>query len=111
MKYYVTFFLSFCVLTGQGHHDHGGSAAGKVSGTIINSVNSERIKYASVGLISKQHEEVVSGQLSDEEGQFFFYEVPVGLYYLDIKCIGFHTWKSNEFKITKKKIYAVKNPL
>ena len=104
MKYYVTFFLIFCVLTSQGHYDHdghGGSAGGKVSGTIINSINSERIKYASVGLISKQHEEVVSGQLSDEEGQFFFYEVPVGLYYLEIKCIGFHRWESNEFKITK----------
>ena len=64
---------------------------GVLTGTIIDSLSSEPLKYASISLIDIDHNELVTGGLSDERGNVYINEIPEGYYIALIEFIGYES--------------------
>lgn len=62
---------------------------GIVSGLVIDSVSNIPIQYASVSLISKRNNQIVTGGITESDGKFTITEIPVGKYDLSIEFIGY----------------------
>jgi len=62
---------------------------GVVSGTVIDSVTSAPIAYASVSLIDKREQTVVTGGITDDQGRFRIDEIRLGRYDLVVEFIGY----------------------
>ncbi len=75
------------------HKDHSHKpkmpAIGIVQGTIIDSVTSEPIEYASVSLVNLEHNELVTGGLTNKNGRLNITEIPLGRYVAVIEFIGY----------------------
>ena len=79
--------------TAFAHKDHSHKpkmpAIGIVQGTIIDSVTSEPIEYASVSLVDLEHNELVTGGLTNKNGRVNITEIPLGRYVAVIEFIGY----------------------
>ena len=64
---------------------------GVLTGTIIDSLSSEPLKYASISLIDIDHNELVTGGLSDDRGNVYINEIPAGYYIALIEFIGYES--------------------
>ena len=77
--FYIYFFSIQNIF---GHKDHSNKPAmpaiGIVRGTIIDSVTSKPIEYASVSLVDLEHNELVTGGLTDKNGLLNITEIPLG---------------------------------
>ena len=75
------------------HKDHSNKPAmpaiGIVQGTIIDSVTSKPIEYASVSLVDLEHNELVTGGLTNKNGLLNIREIPLGKYVAVIEFIGY----------------------
>ena len=78
----------------HGHKDHAKKPAmpaiGIVQGTIVDSVTSKPIEYASVSLVELEHNELVTGGLSNKDGRLNITEIPLGKYAAVIEFIGYN---------------------
>ena len=78
----------------HGHKDHAKKpvmpAIGIVQGTIVDSVSSKPIEYASVSLVELEHNELVTGGLSNKNGRLNITEIPLGRYAAVIEFIGYN---------------------
>ena len=97
MKFYLkTNFISLIVGLQllHGHKDHAKKPAmpaiGIVQGTIVDSISSEPIEYASVSLVELEHNELVTGGLSNKNGRLNITEIPLGKYAAIIEFIGYN---------------------
>ena len=81
------------------HKDHSNKPAmpaiGIVQGTIIDSVTSKPIEYASVSLVDLEHNELVTGGLTDKNGLLNITEIPLGKYVAVIEFIGYEKKELN----------------
>ena len=88
--FYIYFFSIQNIF---GHKDHSNKPAmpaiGIVQGTIIDSVTSKPIEYASVSLVDLEHNELVTGGLTDKNGLLNITEIPLGKYVAVIEFIGY----------------------
>ena len=88
--FYIYFFSIQNIF---GHKDHSNKPAmpaiGIVRGTIIDSVTSKPIEYASVSLVDLEHNELVTGGLTDKNGLLNIREIPLGKYVAVIEFIGY----------------------
>ena len=88
--FYIYFFSIQNIF---GHKDHSNKPAmpaiGIVQGTIIDSVTSKPIEYASVSLVDLEHNELVTGGLTDKNGLLNITEIPLGRYVAVIEFIGY----------------------
>ena len=97
MKFHLkTYFISL-ILAVQllfGHKDHAKKPAmpaiGVVQGTIIDSMSSKPIEYASVSLVELENNELITGGLSDKNGRLNISEIPLGKYAAVIEFIGYN---------------------
>ena len=75
------------------HKDHKDKPAmpaiGIVQGEILDSTSMKPIEYASVSLVDLEHNEVVTGGLSNKNGRLNITEVPLGKYVAVIEFIGY----------------------
>ena len=97
MKFYLkTNFIGLIVGLQllHGHKDHAKRPAmpaiGIVQGTIIDSITSKPIEYASVSLVELEHNELVTGGLSNKNGRLNITEIPIGKYAAVIEFIGYN---------------------
>ena len=61
-----------------------------ISGTLADSLNHEKIFYATIGLLtSDSNARVIDNTFSDVKGQFSFTEVPAGTYNLKFSLVGY----------------------
>ena len=97
MKFYLkTNFIGLIVGLQllHGHKDHAKRSAmpaiGIVQGTIVDSITSKPIEYASVSLVELEHNELVTGGLSDKNGRLNITEIPLGKYAAVIEFIGYN---------------------
>ena len=74
---------------------------GVILGEVIHADTGNPIEYASISLINKKSNEVVTGQLTDARGVFVFQELKKGYYFIEISFMGLESWKSEEIHITK----------
>ena len=78
------------------------AGTGVILGEVIHADTGVAIEYASVSLISKKSNEVVTGQLTDGRGVFVFQELKKGNYFLEIRFMCFEPWISSEINISFK---------
>ena len=94
--FYIYFFSIQNIF---GHKDHSNKPAmpaiGIVQGTIIDSVTSKPIEYASVSLVDLEHNELVTGGLTDKNGLLNIREIPLGKYVAVIEFIGYEKKEIN----------------
>jgi len=91
----TVFFLIyiFSIQNIFGHKDHSSRPAmpaiGIIQGTIIDSTTTKPIEYASVSLVDLEHNELVTGGLTDKNGILNITEIPLGKYIAVIEFIGY----------------------
>ena len=77
----------------QAHKDHQKSPAmpaiGVLQGSIKDSTSMKPIEYASVSLVDLEHNELVTGGLSDKNGLVNITEIPLGKYVAVIEFMGY----------------------
>ena len=75
------------------HKDHSNPPAmpaiGIIQGTIIDSTTTKPIEYASVSLVDLEHNELVTGGLTDKNGILNITGIPLGKYVAVIEFIGY----------------------
>ena len=75
------------------HKDHKDKPAmpaiGIVQGLILDSTSMKPIEYASASLVDLEHNEVVTGGLSDKNGRLNITEIPLGKYVAVIEFMGY----------------------
>ena len=90
-SYFIVFMVFFDLL--YAHKDHSNKpkmpAIGIIQGTILDSVTSKPIEYASVTIVDIEHNEVITGGLSDKNGNLNISEIPLGKYIAIIEFIGY----------------------
>ena len=94
MKYIIFLFTFFSsLLFSQWPGSSGGGkqmpAIGVLSGTILDSSTTEPLEYASISLINTRSKQLVTGGLSDEKGNFYIKEIPLGPYMAVIEFVGY----------------------
>ena len=93
LKY--TFIVIILSITSQifAHKDHADKpkmpAIGIVKGLVVDSTSLKPLEYASVSLIDLEHNEVITGGLTDKEGRLNIKEIPLGKYSAVIEFIGY----------------------
>ena len=68
-----------------------------IVGTVTNSETNKPIQYASVTLIDKQSNKIISGQLTDIDGYFILSNSEKGNYLIEVQFIGFTPSIGNDF--------------
>ena len=75
------------------HKDHSSKskmpAIGVVQGSIQDSLSSLPLEYASVSLVELEHNELVTGGLTDKNGYLNITEIPLGRYVAVVEFIGY----------------------
>jgi len=75
------------------HKDHKDKPAmpaiGIVQGLILDSTSMKPIEYASASLVDLEHNEVITGGLSDKNGRLNITEIPLGKYVAVIEFMGY----------------------
>ena len=75
------------------HKDHKDRPAmpaiGILQGSIVDSASLKPLEYASISLVELEHNELVTGGLSDQNGKINITEIPLGKYVAVIEFIGY----------------------
>ena len=86
-----TYFFAITYL--HAHKDHSKKpkmpAIGVVQGTVLDSLSSSPLEYASVSLVELEHNELVTGGLTDKNGYLNITEIPLGRYVAVVEFIGY----------------------
>jgi len=72
---------------------------GSISGKVIDQLEAP-LPFVSVILYNAETDELVTGTISDDAGNFSFSNISIGSYFLDVSFIGFKTQKSSLFRIS-----------
>ncbi len=81
----------------------GSTLLGSIEGTLLDSITSEPVDYASIGIIDAQSGKIINGGISDERGVFHISELPVGTYTLQISFIGYSVKTLENIQLSLKK--------
>lgn len=81
LKLSLTFILSFCVA----------ASSAQITGKIVDASNQYPLEYATVALFDQGTQELVTGVITDIEGNFTIDGTKNGTYYLEASFIGYRT--------------------
>ena len=87
---------------GQGRGSQGGELPriGKVTGTIVDSEDSQPLIFASVVLNNQSDSTMVSGAITNDQGKFTIEQVPPGSFFITINYVGYPSQNYNGIRIT-----------
>ena len=92
-RFLLIAILLINVQTLYAHKDHKNRPAmpaiGVVQGSIIDSTSTKPIEYASVSLVDLEHNELITGGLSDKNGLVNITEIPLGKYVAVVEFMGY----------------------
>lgn len=77
---------------------------GTVKGKVMDKVHNIPVEYASIAFYSLRDSSLVTGGITNENGEFTIEKVPGGRYYSEIKFIGYTTLKLEPFAVNPKNI-------
>lgn len=89
---------------GNGNHGNSGfgmAQNGQVIGKIVDQTSNKGVGFATVGVLHAKDSSVVTGVLSQDNGDFTISQIPVGKYILRINYIGYNTIYK-DFSITPR---------
>jgi len=72
---------------------------GSISGKVLDQLKAP-LPFVTVVLYNSETDELVTGTISDDAGNFSFSNISIGSYFLDVSFIGFKTQKSPLFRIS-----------
>ncbi|GET34965.1 TonB-dependent receptor [Prolixibacter bellariivorans] len=82
---FVSFFISTAVC-----HAATEETRGEVKGVIKDTLNNRQgLEYATVALYNQNDSVLVTGTITDKEGYFIIRNIPRGIYFLKITCLGY----------------------
>lgn len=73
---------------------------GEIKGTIIDSLNKEKLEFATISLLNLATGKPVNGAMSDDKGKFLLRNIQEGNYKLSIAFIGYNSKVLNNLNIT-----------
>ena len=79
-------------------------ADGSITGSVIDSVSSKPMEYATISLINLADNKVVNGATTDHKGEFELKGTGDGTYKMLIYFIGYQTLTKNNIVINKAKL-------
>ena len=90
---FITSIYCFTITYLYAHKDHSSKpkmpAIGVIQGTIVDSISSSPLEYASVSLVELEHNELITGGLTDKNGYLNITEIPLGRYVAVVEFIGY----------------------
>jgi outer membrane receptor protein involved in Fe transport len=105
---FVSMFINGLVIAQRPDSGPSGSSPaslpsdGYMKGTILDDVTNEPIEFAIVAIYNQRDSSLVNGGLTDSLGKFEFKELAYGLYYLDIKFVGFKDTRMTGITVTPR---------
>ncbi|MBC3540716.1 TonB-dependent receptor domain-containing protein [Rufibacter sediminis] len=76
-----------------------GKGAGKITGTVLDSVSGKPVAFATVALAQMGGNPSKDGTLTDDQGRFTFSPIPVGEYQVTVSFIGYQTKNIRPVKV------------
>ncbi|OGU70202.1 MAG: hypothetical protein A2V93_04000 [Ignavibacteria bacterium RBG_16_34_14] len=67
-----------------------GFSGGTITGTVFDSTSGQKIEYANIVVMSKSDSSVITGTITDAEGNFTISKVRPGNYFVNVRFIGFN---------------------
>jgi ferric enterobactin receptor len=77
---------------------------GTITGTVVDSLNSGTVEYASISIYKTEDGRLVNGQLTDTSGAFIFTQVALGRYFLRIEFMGYRTMTLKDIVVSKSQV-------
>ena len=77
---------------------------GVLRGTIVDSLTSTPLEYASVSLIDLDHNELVTGGLADADGELYIKNIPLGQYIAVVEFIGYERKEISPINLLPKEL-------
>lgn len=74
----------------------------QISGNIIDANSNSPLEYATAALYSKLNKELITGVITDENGNFSIENIKKGTYYIEASFIGYEVKIIDNIKITNK---------
>lgn len=94
---------SVCAQTQRGGgQGMGSSISGTVKGKVMDKIRNIPVEYASVAFYKVRDSSLVTGGITDENGEFIIGNVPGGRYYSEVKFIGYKSLKLEPFAVNPK---------
>ncbi|WP_395625863.1 carboxypeptidase-like regulatory domain-containing protein, partial [Daejeonella sp.] len=106
MKYFlliITLISGINFASAQGMGAAAPAVTGRISGTIIDSLTSKPIDYATISLGRTGSVKTTNGSLSDEKGSFKIDNISAGIYRVTIAFLGYQTKIIDSVKTTPAK--------
>ena len=96
----ILILISFSLTHAQSWGGREMPEIGVLKGSVIDSLTNNPIEYASLSLISKRTNEVITGGVTDADGQFYIDKIKLGNYKVIIEFIGYKKNIINPIKLT-----------
>jgi len=90
LKYFIIILFLISAVSAQKFNQGQAPKIGVLQGTVIDSITSQPIEYASISLVNLRTNDIVTGSVSDEDGKFDISQIPAGRYNISIEYIGYN---------------------
>ena len=91
-KLFIFIFFVLLTLTGWGQKPNiGNNKIGVLSATIVDSLTKKPLEYTSVKLYAQTDSSFVMGIYTDVNGEFMFYQIPTGKYFIKIILMNYES--------------------
>lgn len=74
----------------------------KIKGVVIDSISENPIEYATIVLLNCKDSTVISGVITNENGEFVLSDIPQGEFNLRVQFMGFNTLELSNIKVNGK---------
>ena len=102
----IIILISFSIISNaqrpNGNKGEGMPSIGVLTGKVIDTENNIAIEYSNVAIYKKRDSSLVTGTITDKNGNFRIEELSFGKYYLIANFIGYKKTIVNDIKITPK---------
>jgi outer membrane receptor protein involved in Fe transport len=84
---------------------------GSITGKVVLKDSKKPIEYATVSLYRMKDSSLVTGTITDEQGQFVLSNLNFGKYFIEISFIGFNTRRINDVMVKPDNIRVILEPV
>ena len=100
MKKFIIIIILYSFVSAQGWGGREMPEIGILKGTVVDSLTNMPIEYVSLSLISKRSGEVITGGVTDIEGEFYIDKIKLGNYKVIVEFIGYQKKIIDPVKLT-----------